>query len=134
MLTYGDGVSNVDIGKLLAFHRSKGTIATVTAVRPTARFGGIQFDNDRVVEFKEKPQTGEGWINGGFFVFEPGIFKYLGHDDDVLEGAPLENLARDGQLSAYKHAGFWQCMDTLRDKNHLEEMWNSNPAWKVWKD
>jgi glucose-1-phosphate cytidylyltransferase len=134
MLTYGDGVSNVAIDNVLKFHKSHGKIATVTAVRPTARFGGIQFDNDRVKEFKEKPQTGEGWINGGFFVFEPEIFGYLSSEDDVLEGAPMENLAKDGQLMAYKHEGFWQCMDTIRDKNHLEEMWKSNPLWKVWSD
>jgi glucose-1-phosphate cytidylyltransferase len=134
MLTYGDGVSNVAIDKLLKFHKSHGKIATVTAVRPTARFGGIQFDNDRVKEFKEKPQTGEGWINGGFFIFEPAIFGYLSSEDDVLEGTPMENLAKDGQLMAYKHEGFWQCMDTIRDKNHLEEMWQSNPLWKVWSD
>lgn len=134
MLTYGDGVSNVDISKLLEFHRSHGKIATVTAVRPTARFGGMQFDGNKVVEFKEKPQTGEGWINGGFFVFEPGIFNYLKSEGDVLEGFPMENLASDGQLMSYKHEGFWQCMDTMRDKAHMEEMWTINPIWKVWKD
>lgn len=134
MLTYGDGVSNVDIRKLIEFHKSHGKIATVTAVRPTARFGGMQFDGNKVVEFKEKPQTGEGWINGGFFVFDPGIFNYLNSESDVLEAFPMERLARDGQLMSYKHEGFWQCMDTVRDKNHLEEMWKTNPIWKVWND
>lgn len=134
MLTYGDGVSNVDINKLVEFHKSHRKIATVTAVRPTARFGWMQFDNDKVIEFKEKPQTGEGWINGGFFVFEPDVFNYLNSDNDVLEGFPMESLANDGQLMAHKHKGFWQCMDTIRDKNHLEEMWKTNPPWKVWKD
>lgn len=135
MLTYGDGVSNIDIQKLLEFHKSHGRIATVTAVRPAARFGGMTFNGDMVIEFKEKPQTGEGWINGGFFVFEPEVFQYLHGDDTVLEGDPLENLAKDGQLMAYKHEGFWQCMDTLRDKRLLEELWESGEApWKVWDD
>jgi glucose-1-phosphate cytidylyltransferase len=134
MLTYGDGVSDVDINKLVAFHRSHGKIATVTAVRPTARFGGIIFDGDKVCDFKEKPQAGEGWINGGFFVFEPAIFDYLHGDDTVLEADPLERLAKDGQLMAYRHEGFWQCMDTLRDKLHLEELWNTKAPWKVWRD
>lgn len=135
MVTYGDGVSDVDIKKLISFHKSRGKIATVTAVRPVARFGGLTFDGDRIVEFKEKPQTGEGWINGGFFVFEPEIFDYLCDEDDtVLEGAPLETLARKGQLVAYKHEGFWQCMDTLRDKQLLEKFWDDGDApWKVWK-
>ena len=133
MLTYGDGVSNVDINALVEFHKSHGKLATVTAVRPSARFGGMSFDGSRVLEFKEKPQTGEGWINSGFFVFEPGVFKYLHGDETVLEGNPLENLARDGQLMAYKHEGFWQCMDTLRDKQLLEKFWQDGSApWKVW--
>jgi glucose-1-phosphate cytidylyltransferase len=135
MLTYGDGLGNVDVKRLAGFHRSHGKIATVTAVRPAARFGGMSFEGDRVVEFKEKPQTGEGWINGGFFVFEPEVFKYLHGDDTVLEGDPLENLARDGQLMAYRHEGFWQCMDTLRDREVLENFWADGDApWKVWKD
>jgi len=133
MLTYGDGVSNVDIKKLVDFHKSHGKIATVTAVKPSARFGGMKFNGDRVVEFTEKPQTGEGWINGGFFVFEPKVFDYLQGDDTILEGKPLENLAKDGQLTAYKHDGFWQCMDTLRDKQLLENLWaNAKAPWKVW--
>lgn len=134
MLTYGDGVCSVDVGKLLSFHKSHGKLATVTAVRPTARFGGMSFDGERVAEFKEKPQAGEGWINGGFFVLEPGIFDYLHGDATVLEADPLENLARDGQLMAYRHDGFWQCMDTIRDRSFLEELWQSNPPWKVWSD
>lgn len=133
MLTYGDGVCDVDIRRLVAFHRSHGKLATVTAVRPPARFGGIAFDGDRVTEFREKPQTGEGWINGGYFVFEPQVFDYLDGDRTVLEGAPLENLARDEQLMAYKHDGFWQCMDTVRDRQLLEGMWADGSApWKKW--
>lgn len=135
MLTYGDGVCSVDIKKLVEFHKSHGKIATVTAVKPTARFGGMTFDGSRVLEFKEKPQTGEGWINGGFFVFDSKVFDYLHGDSDILEKEPLENLAKDGQLIAYKHEGFWQCMDTLRDKQLLEKLWEGNNApWKVWTD
>lgn len=134
-LTYGDGVADIDINKLLTFHRAHGKIATVTAVRPAARFGGIAFEGDRVIEFKEKPQTGEGWINGGFFVFEPQVFDYLHGDETVLEAEPLENLARDGQLMAYKHEGLWQCMDTIRDKTTLEKLWVGGKApWKCWAD
>ena len=134
MLTYGDGVSNIDINSLLGFHKGHGKAATVTAVKPPARFGGMKFDGNRVVEFKEKPQTDEGWINGGYFVFEPEVLKYISGDQTVLEKEPLENLAKDGQLMAYKHEGFWQCMDTLRDKQLLEKLWESGKApWKVWK-
>lgn len=135
MLTYGDGVSGMNINDLVDFHKSHGKIATVTAVKPSARFGGMKFDGDRVIEFTEKPQSGEGFINGGFFVFEPAIFEYLHKDDTVLEGDPLENLARDNQLMAFKYEGFWQCMDTLRDKKLLEKLWeNNNAPWKIWKD
>ena len=135
MLSYGDGVSNVDIKKLVAFHMSHGKIATVTAVRPPARFGTMSFDGDKVTKFTEKPQTGEGWINGGFFVFEPDVFKYLHGEDTILERDPLEHLARDGQLMAYKHEGFWQCMDTIRDRDNLNNLWNSEKApWKVWTE
>jgi glucose-1-phosphate cytidylyltransferase len=134
MLTYGDGVSDVNISDLVAFHRAHGKLATVTAVRPPARFGTMQFDGDRVSDFKEKPQTESGWINGGFFVFEPSVFDYLENETTVLEATPLESLARDGQLMAFKHAGFWQCMDTIRDKNRLEEMWAAGTApWKAWQ-
>jgi glucose-1-phosphate cytidylyltransferase len=133
MLTYGDGVCNVDLQKLLKFHRAHGRIATVTAVRPPARFGGLVFDGDVVVEFTEKPQIGEGWINGGFFVFEPEIFNYLGGDESSLETDALEHLAADRQLAAYRHEEFWQCMDTLRDKRLLETLWHERRApWKVW--
>jgi glucose-1-phosphate cytidylyltransferase len=134
MLTYGDGVCNVDLGELLKFHRRHGRIATVTAVRPPARFGGLVFDGDIVVEFTEKPQIGEGWINGGFFIFEPEIFNYLEGDDSNLEINALEQLAAEGQLAAYRHEQFWQCMDTLRDKRLLETLWQERRApWKVWE-
>lgn len=134
MLTYGDGVCNVDLQDLLRFHRSHGRVATVTAVRPPARFGGLVFDGDLVSEFVEKPQIGEGWINGGFLVFEPAVFDYLEGDRSILETDALERLADDRQLAAYKHEGFWQCMDTLRDKRLLEGLWAQNQAyWKVWE-
>ncbi len=130
-LTYGDVVSDVNIRALVEFHRRHGKLATVTAVRPPARFGALSFDGDQVVEFKEKPQVGEGWINGGFFSFEPGVFDYLHGDATVLEQEPLENLARDGQLMAYKHDGFWHPMDTVRDRDVLEDLWRSGAApWK----
>jgi len=132
MVTYGDGVANVDVKALLAFHRSQGKLATVTAVRPPARFGGLIFRGDLVAEFTEKPQAGEGWINGGFLVFEPGIFDYLDSDECSLEIDLLERLAREGQLAAYKHEGFWQCMDTIRDKELLQRLWQTNPPWKLW--
>lgn len=133
MVTYGDGLSDVDLGKLLAFHKAHGKIATVTAVRPPARFGGLVFDGDRVAEFTEKPQIGEGWINGGFLVFEPRIFSYLKNDATVLEKDALEALARDGELMAYRHEGFWQCMDTVRDLKVLEGLHASrNPPWGRW--
>lgn len=128
MLTYGDGVSDVDITALVAFHRRHGKLATVTAVRPAARFGTMAFDGERVASFKEKPQASEGWINGGFFVFEPGVFDYIRGDDTVLEQEPLENLARDGQLMAFKHQGFWQPMDTVRDRDVLNDLWRSGQA------
>jgi glucose-1-phosphate cytidylyltransferase len=133
MLTYGDGVSNVGIQALLRFHKAHGKIATVTGVRPPARFGEMVIDGgEQVVEFREKPQTTQGWINGGFFVFEPEIFNYLDDDDSVLEREPMERLARDGQLMAYKHDSFWQCVDTLRDLRMLEDMWRTGDApWKV---
>lgn len=134
MLTWGDGVSNVDLRKLLAFHRSHGKLATLTAVRPPARFGHLDLDGDRVMEFSEKPQTKEGWINGAYFVLEPGIFDYIEGDDTQWERGPLERLAKDGQLMAYRHEDFWQCMDTLRDKRLLEELWQSGKApWKIWE-
>lgn len=132
MLTYGDGVADIDVSALVAFHKAHGRLATVTAVRPSARFGGLHIANGRVLDFKEKPQSLEGWINGGFFVFEPGIFDYLKDDDTVLERAPLEALSRDGQLMAYEHPGYWQCMDTIRDRDALQALWSSGAApWAV---
>lgn len=134
MVTYGDGVSDVDLRNLLRFHRSHGRIATVTAVRPPARFGGLVFDGDMVSEFSEKPQIGEGWINGGFLVFEPAVFDYLEGDRSSLEADAMEQLAADGQLVAYRHGRFWQCMDTLRDKRLLEGLWEERRApWKLWE-
>ncbi|HEY3375061.1 MAG TPA: glucose-1-phosphate cytidylyltransferase [Candidatus Aquicultor sp.] len=134
MLTYGDGLSNVNIKDLVAFHQAHGKLATITAVRPPARFGGLVLDDGKVQEFSEKPQTGEGWINGGFFVFEPGIFDYLSGDETILERDPLERLAADNQLMAFRHEGFWQPMDTLREKQLLETLWTSgNAPWKIWE-
>jgi glucose-1-phosphate cytidylyltransferase len=136
MVTYGDGVSDVPIDRLVAFHRRHGKLATVTAVRPPARFGGLTFndDNDNV-SFVEKPQIGEGWINGGFLVFDPAIFDYLSDDQASLEVALLERLSAEGQLAAYRHEGFWQCMDTLRDLRFLQALWERGKApWKTWQD
>ncbi len=133
MMTYGDGVCDVDLGRLVAFHRAHGRLATVTVVRPPARFGALQIDGDQVLRFSEKPQTGEGWINGGFFVLEPGVFDYIEGDQTHWEREPLERLAEDGQLMAYRHESFWLCMDTLRDKRALDALWASGHApWKVW--
>ena len=133
MMTYGDGVANVDLPRLLAFHRAHGRLATVTAVRPPARFGGLSFEGDLVRCFTEKPQIGEGWINGGFFVLEPGVLDYIDGDQTPWEYAPLERLAAAGELFAYRHEAFWQCMDTLRDLRLLETLWQQGHApWKVW--
>ncbi len=133
MLTWGDGVSDVDLGALLAFHRAHGKLATLTTVRPPARFGHIEFIGDQVTTFTEKPQTAEGWINGAFFVLEPEVFDYIEGDDTQWEKEPLERLAADGQLMAYRHTSFWQCMDTIRDKLLLEKLWQeSNAPWKTW--
>ncbi len=141
MLTYGDGVSNVDLSKLLEFHRSHGRLATMTVVHPPARFGRVELEGTEVVRFAEKPQfagehgpqVGEGWINGGFFVLEPGITDYI--DDDATtkwELAPLERLAKEGELMAFRHSGFWQCMDTQRDRKLLETLWNDGePPWTI---
>jgi len=130
MLTYGDGVCNVDLSKLVAFHQSHGMIATMTTVRPSARFGTMEFDGQQVASFTEKSQTHAGWINGGFFVFEPEIFDYLEDDYTILERYPLERLAKEGQLMAYHHEGFWRCMDTIRDKQVLEEHYqNGQTDW-----
>jgi glucose-1-phosphate cytidylyltransferase len=134
MLTWGDGVADIQLDKLLAFHRSHGKLATLTAVRPPARYGHLELDGDQIKEFSEKPQTREGWINGAFFVLEPGVFDYIDGDSTQWEKEPLENLAADGQLMAYRHTSFWQCMDTLREKYILENYWNSNQApWRIWK-
>ena len=133
MVTYGDGVGDIDLRRLLAFHKAHGKLATVTAVRPPARFGGLQLEADQVRTFSEKPQTGEGWINGGFFVFEPQVLDYLEGDETILEREPLERLAADGQLMAFRHDGFWQPMDTARERDLLEKMWASGEApWKSW--
>ena len=132
MLTWGDGVADIDLNDLLAFHRSHGRLATMTTVRPPARFGHIELDGDQVTEFSEKPQLGEGWINGAFFVLEPEVFDYVAGDDTAWEREPLERLAREGQLMAYRHTSFWQCMDTLRDKKLLEELWLNGAPWRVW--
>lgn len=133
MLTYGDGVANVDIKRLLDFHKSHGKLATVTAVRPKARFGLLTMDGNQVVKFAEKSQLNEGWINGGFFVFEPGFFQFIARDEP-LEQNPLVRASEAGELMAYYHDDFWQPMDTLREKNHLEELWAQNKApWKLWE-
>jgi glucose-1-phosphate cytidylyltransferase len=128
MLTYGDGLSDVNIHELLAFHRSHGKIATVTAVRPPVRFGELIIDGNSVSHFHEKPQAGEGWINGGYFVFEPEIFEFISGDETFLEREPLEQLAQKGELVAYKHSRFWQCMDTIRDRDFLQSIWQSGKA------
>ena len=128
MLTYGDGVSNVDLTRLLKFHKSHGKIATVTAVRPPVRFGELIINDNKVEEFAEKPQAGKGWINGGFFVFNKEIFNYIEDDSIMLEREPLEKLSKMGELMAYKHDDFWQCMDTIREKEILEGLLNSNSA------
>jgi len=133
LMTYGDGVANVNIQDLVAFHRRHGRLATITAVRPPARFGGLIFDGASVTKFAEKPQLAEGWINGGFFVLEPEALAYIEGDETIFEREPLERLAQDGQLVAYHHEGFWQCMDTLRDVRLLNNLWESgNSPWKVW--
>ena len=133
MLTYGDGLADMRCGDLLEFHRAHGKLATVTAVRPPARFGGLVFNGDLVSEFTEKPQIGEGWINGGFFVLEPGVLDYIDGDETIWERDPLERLAEAGELVAYKHDGFWQPMDTLRDVRFLQGLWQSGSVpWKLW--
>jgi glucose-1-phosphate cytidylyltransferase len=133
MVTYGDGVSNVDLDALLEFHRKQGKLATLTAVRPPARFGELSFEGDTVTAFNEKPQMGEGWINGGFFVLEPEVLDYISGDAIDFSKEPLQQLAKDGQLAAYRHDDFWQCMDTLRDKVYLQELWDRQQApWALW--
>jgi glucose-1-phosphate cytidylyltransferase len=134
MATYGDGVADLDVRRVLSFHRAHGRLATVTAVRPPARFGALELDGDMVTSYTEKPQIGEGWINGGFFVLEPSVLDYLTGDDTVFEHRVLERLAQEGQLAAYRHEGFWQCMDTMRDVRHLNTLWEqASPPWAIWK-
>lgn len=131
LLTYGDGLSDVDINRLLAFHKSHGKMVTVTAVHPGARFGELEMQEELVVSFQEKPQIGQGWINGGYFVIEPEFFDLIQEDRTILEREPLEKVSQLGELMAFKHEGFWQCMDTKRDRDNLEEFWNSGKApWK----
>ena len=132
MVAYGDGVGDINIKSLVDFHKSHGKLATMTAVRPPARFGNLQLEDNVVAEFSEKPQTGEGWINSGFFVFEPGVLDYLSNDRTILERDPLERLAADRQLMAYRHSGFWHPMDKLSDKNLLESLWSTGKApWAI---
>lgn len=132
-VTYGDGVAAIDIDALLQCHRNSQRLVTVTAVRPPGRFGAMETDGDRVRDFREKPPGDGGWINGGFFVMKPGVFDYIADDSTVLEQAPLMNLARDGQLTAYFHDNFWHAMDTLRDQRHLDALWNKGQSpWKLW--
>jgi glucose-1-phosphate cytidylyltransferase len=132
-MTYGDGVADVDIRKLLEFHKSHGKLATVTAVTPPARFGALSFEDDRVESFQEKPLGGEGWINGGFFILDTRVASYIDRDEEPFEQSPLRRLARDGELMGFRHYGFWHCMDTLRDVRTLEDMWANGAApWCVW--
>ena len=130
--TYGDGIADIDIGALIEFHRTHGKQATVTAIQPPGRYGALKMQGDCVRSFQEKPAGDGAWINGGFFVLEPQVFDLIEGDQTSWEGSPLTQLAEKGELMAYRHAGFWQAMDTLRDKNHLEELWSATPPWKVW--
>lgn len=130
--TYGDGLSNVDITGLIDFHRTSGCLATVTAVQPPGRFGVLDMQSDRIVGFQEKPQGEGGWINGGYFVLSPKVIDYIEGDSTIWERGPIERLAREGSLAAYVHRDFWQPMDTLRDKIHLEKMWEGHAPWKIW--
>lgn len=133
LMTYGDGVANIDINKLINFHKSSRKLVTLTAVRPPSRFGGLKLENDLVMDFDEKPQIGEGWINGGFFVIEPKALDYIENDNTPWERSPLETLSKEGQLAAYKHDGYWQCMDTIREVQALENLWQTGSApWKLW--
>lgn len=130
--TYGDGVANINISELIEFHKAHKKLATVSAVQPPGRFGELSLDGKSVTKFLEKPEQEGTWINGGFFVLEPGVLDYIGDENIGWEGEPITKIAADNQLEAYKHSGFWKPMDTLRDKVQLEEMWKSNPPWKVW--
>ena len=132
LMTYGDGLSNIDIGKLLQFHKAHGKLATLTAVRPPSRFGGLAFEGDRITQFIEKPPLGEGWINGGYFVLNRRVLDYIADDNTIWERNPLEQLVREGELMAFRHEGFWQAMDNVREKQMLEEFWQSGQApWQV---
>ncbi len=134
LMTYGDGVSNVDLTRLIAHHRKQKKLATLTAVRPPARFGNLTFKDAASIEFSEKSQVAEGWINGGFFVLEPKVFDFIDDEAEMFEQRPLEDISAKGQLTAYKHEGFWQCMDTLRDVKLLNQQWDHTQApWKTWK-
>jgi len=133
MFTYGDGVADLDLNALLEFHKSHGKLATVTTVRSPARFGRINFEGDQIIKFYEKPQTAEGWINGGYFILNLGAIDYVENDESIWERDPVERLAQDGQLMGYRHYGFWSCMDTLKEKKILEELWTSGKApWMMW--
>jgi glucose-1-phosphate cytidylyltransferase len=130
--TYGDGLADLDISAAIRFHRNHGKKATVTAIQPPGRYGALNLDSDVVRSFQEKPAGDGAWINGGFFILEPGVFPYIEGDETSWETQPLQDLARDGELRAFRHSGFWQAMDTLRDKNQLEELWQSGAPWKTW--
>jgi len=135
LVTWGDGVADINIPRLLEFHRSHGKLATMTAVRPPARYGHLELEGDRITRFTEKPQIGEGWINGAFFVLEPAVLDYINGDEVMFEHAPLARLAEDNQLMAYRHESFWQCMDTMREKQLLNSYWQSgNAPWKIWSE
>jgi glucose-1-phosphate cytidylyltransferase len=132
MLTYGDGLANVNFDELIKFHKSHGKMVTVSAVHPGARFGELEMESNKVLSFQEKPQTKQGWINGGYFIIEPAFFDLIENDETILEREPLERVAALGELMSYRHHDFWQCMDTKRDRDFLEEMWQSgNPPWVI---
>ncbi|MES2324961.1 MAG: glucose-1-phosphate cytidylyltransferase [Pseudomonadota bacterium] len=132
-MTYGDGVSDIDIAASVVFHRNHGKKATITAIQPPGRYGALNMDGDIVRSFQEKPAGDGAWINGGFFVLEPSVLDYIDGDATIFEDKPLQRLAADGELQSFRHTGFWQAMDTLRDKNQLNDLWAANPPWKVWK-
>ena len=132
-MTYGDGVSDIDIAASVVFHRNHGKKATITAIQPPGRYGALNMEGDSVRSFQEKPAGDGAWINGGFFVLEPSVLDYIDGDATIFEDKPLQRLAADGELQSFRHTGFWQAMDTLRDKNQLNELWAGNPPWKVWK-
>lgn len=132
--TYGDGLGDIDIGELIKLHKSEGTLATLTAVQPPGRFGAIKTDKNKIIGFQEKPEGDGGWVNGGFFILSPKVIDYIADETTVWEASPMEKLAENGELSAYFHHGFWQPMDTLREKKYLEDLWKSDKApWRIWK-